>query len=111
MEHHAGDGDGCLISKASPCVLADLAAAMATEKLSAGIGNFRDELRSRSKMAEDLEVLGDAGQVAVDSLTRVAVFRPRAPLLRHRAGNTSHVLLDSRNFGGPASRDHAARVW
>ncbi|MET1086644.1 MAG: hypothetical protein ABWY04_05935 [Arthrobacter sp.] len=86
-----------MISMASACVPADLAAATAKEELPSVISNFRDVLRSRGKVAEDPEILGDAGRIAVDRPTRAAVFRPRAPLLRYRAGNTSQVLQDSRN--------------
>ena len=54
------DGEGCSISMASASVLAELAEGMDVGSFTAVIGNFRDVLRSRGKLAADPEILGDA---------------------------------------------------
>lgn len=54
------DGEGCSISMASASVLAELAEGMDIGSFTAVIGNFRDVLRSRGKLAADPEILGDA---------------------------------------------------
>lgn len=54
------DGEGCSISMASASVLTELAEGMDVGSFTAVIGNFRDVLRSRGKLAADPEILGDA---------------------------------------------------
>ncbi|XAS65030.1 Fe-S cluster assembly sulfur transfer protein SufU [Pseudarthrobacter sp. So.54] len=54
------DGAGCSISMASASVLTELAEGMDVESFTAVIGNFREVLRSRGKVAADPEILGDA---------------------------------------------------
>lgn len=54
------DGEGCSISMASASVLAELAEGMDVGSFTAVIGNFRDVLRSRGKLAADPDILGDA---------------------------------------------------
>jgi nitrogen fixation NifU-like protein len=54
------DGEGCSISMASASVLAELAEGMDVGSFTVVIGNFRDVLRSRGKLAADPEILGDA---------------------------------------------------